>query len=108
MVEPTESEPKFELDRFCDAMLSIREEIEEVISGKVKPEDSVLKGAPHTIEVVASEKWDKKYSREKAAFPVQGLRKTKFWPAVGRIDNVFGDRNVICQCPPVEDYESLG
>eukprot|EP00474_Spongospora_subterranea_P004737 CRZ05195.1 hypothetical protein [Spongospora subterranea] len=106
MIEPTESEPKEEMDRFCDAMLAIRDEIEQVITGKVAPEDSVLKGAPHSMEMLLSDKWEKKYSREDAAYPVPSLRNRKFWSTVGRIDNVYGDRNVICQCPPLESYNN--
>jgi len=105
MVEPTESEPLNELDRMCDALLHIRKEIAQVESGVVAPEDSVLKGAPHTAEAVLSDSWNKKYSRETAAFPLPYLRKNKFWPTVGRIDNVFGDRNIVCSCPPISEYQ---
>ena len=98
MVEPTESESKYELDRFCDAMISIRHEIQEVLDGKVDPKNNVLKNAPHTVHVVTAEKWDRPYSREKAAFPVPGLRQYKFWPTVGRLDNIFGDKNLFCSC----------
>jgi len=106
MIEPTESEPLSELDRFCDAMIKIREEIKEVEDGKVDPKDNVLKNAPHTAEVVLSDTWTHKYGREKAAYPLPYLRLTKFWPSVGRLDNAFGDRNVICTCPPMESYTS--
>lgn len=98
MVEPTESESKEELDRFCDAMISIREEIREVEEGKIEAKDSVLKNAPHTAEVVTSDTWEYKYSREKAAYPAPWLKEHKFWPAVSRIDNAYGDRNLFCSC----------
>ena len=104
MVEPTESEPKVELDRFIDAMLAIREEIREIEDGKASREDNVLKRAPHTMQAVISDAWDRPYARERAAFPVPGLRDRKAWPTVGRIDNAYGDRNLVCTCPPVEDY----
>jgi len=103
MVEPTESESKEELDRFIDAMISIRKEIKAIEDGKVKSADSVLHHAPHTQEVVISDKWERVYSREEAAFPLPYLRKSKFWPTVGRIDNVFGDKNLICSCPTMEE-----
>jgi glycine dehydrogenase len=104
MIEPTESEPKAELDRFCDAMIAIRKEIEDVVSGKVDPKDSVLKNAPHTAAAVAASDWPHAYSREQAAFPLPWVRANKFWPSVGRIDNPYGDRNLICICPPMEAY----
>ena len=103
MVEPTESEPKHELDRFCDAMISIHAEIEAVARGKIDRENNLLKNAPHTAWQIASEKWDRPYSREQAAFPAPWTREHKFWPAVARIDNVYGDRNLFCSCPPVEE-----
>jgi glycine dehydrogenase len=103
MVEPTESEPKHELDRFCDALISIHAEIEAIASGKVDRENNPLKNAPHTARQIASEKWDRPYSREQAAFPAPWTREHKFWPAVARIDNVYGDRNLFCSCPPVEE-----
>ncbi len=102
MVEPTESESKEELDRFCEAMISIRKEIEAIENGTFDKEDNPLKNAPHTSEVVISDEWKHKYSRELAAFPVESLRDRKFWPFVGRIDNGYGDRNLICCCPEVE------
>jgi len=105
MVEPTESEPKHELDRFCDAMISIHAEIEAVARGKIDRENNLLKNAPHTARQIASEKWDRPYSREQAAFPAPWTREHKFWPAVARIDNVYGDRNLFCSCPPVEEFE---
>jgi glycine dehydrogenase len=104
MVEPTESEPKHELDRFCDAMISIHAEIEAVAHGKMDRENNILKNAPHTAQQIASEKWDRPYSREQAAFPAPWTREYKFWPAVARIDNVYGDRNLFCSCPPVEEF----
>jgi glycine dehydrogenase len=104
MVEPTESESKAELDRFCDAMIAIRSEIQEVQLGIADPDNNVLKNAPHTAEVLLSEDWDRPYSREKAAYPAEWTRDYKFWPSVGRVDNAFGDRNLVCTCPPIEEY----
>ena len=104
MVEPTESESLAELDRFCEAMISIREEIGEVESGKADRKDNVLKNAPHTAIQVTRTEWTRPYSREKAAFPSKWSCESKFWPSVARIDNVLGDRNFICSCPPIEDY----
>jgi glycine cleavage system P protein (glycine dehydrogenase) len=104
MVEPTESEPKEELDRFCDALISIRGEIQAIIDGTAHPKDNVLKNAPHTAAAVAADHWTHPYSREQAAFPLPYVRANKFWPAVGRIDNPYGDRNLICVCPPMEEY----
>ncbi len=105
MVEPTESEDKGELDRFCDALIRIRAEIQEVIDGKADKLDNVLKNAPHTSAEVSANEWTHGYSREKAAFPLPYLQDNKFWPAVGRIDNTYGDRNLFCACPPLEAYE---
>jgi glycine dehydrogenase len=104
MVEPTESEDLAEIDRFCDAMLAIRSEIDDIGSGRVKLEDSPLRNAPHTVESILSEKWDRKYSRELGAFPAPWVRANKFWPTCGRVDNVYGDRNLVCTCPPLEAY----
>ena len=104
MIEPTESEPKAELDRFCDALIAIRKEIDEVVHGKADPKDNVLKNAPHTAAAVAASDWPHAYSREQAAFPLPWVRANKFWPSVGRIDNPYGDRNLICICPPMETY----
>ncbi len=104
MIEPTESEPKHELDRFCDAMISIRAEIEAVASGKIDKQNNPLKNAPHTARQIASDKWDRPYSREEAAFPAPWTREHKFWPAVARIDNVYGDRNLFCSCPPIGNF----
>ena len=106
MIEPTESESLVELDRFCDAMIQIRQEIAEIEAGKVAHDDSVLAHAPHTASVIASEVWERPYSRETAAFPTEWVRSSKFWPAVARIDNVYGDRNLVCACLPIEAYES--
>ena len=103
MVEPTESEPKHELDRFCDALISIHAEIETIANGKTDRKDNLLKNAPHTARQIASEKWDRPYSREQAAFPAPWTCEHKFWPAVARIDNVYGDRNLFCSCPPFEE-----
>jgi glycine dehydrogenase len=104
MVEPTESESKEELDRFVNALLAIREEIREIETGTAPREGNVLKRAPHTLETVVSNEWDRPYSRETAAFPDPVLRQRKSWPTVSRIDNAFGDRNLVCSCPPIEDY----
>jgi glycine dehydrogenase len=104
MIEPTESEPKEELDRFCDAMIAIRGEIQAVIDGTSDAKDNVLKHAPHTAAVVVADEWSHAYSREQAAFPLPFVRARKFWPSVGRIDNPYGDRNLMCACPPVETY----
>jgi len=104
MVEPTESESKAELDRFCEAMISIREEIREIEQGKQPREGNVLKGAPHTAEVLTADKWDRPYARHRAAFPAPWVQARKFWPSVGRLNAVLGDRQLICSCPPVEDW----
>ncbi len=103
MIEPTESEDKAELDRFCDAMLSIREEIQEVLDG-TNAEDSVLKNAPHTQAVITSDSWERNYSRQKAAFPLEYVKLAKFWPSVSRVNDTHGDRNLICTCEPIESY----
>jgi glycine dehydrogenase len=103
MVEPTEGESKEELDRFCEAMIAIHSEIKSVESGRVDRLNNPLKNAPHTAETVSSDKWDRPYPREQAAFPAPWLRQNKFWPAVGRIDNVYGDRNLVCSCAGMEE-----
>ena len=103
MVEPTESESKAELDRFCDAMIAIRQEIRDVEEGRVGAEESPLRHAPHTASAVTAAEWDRPYSREQAAFPAPWVREAKFWPSVARIDNTWGDRNLFCTCPAVED-----
>jgi glycine cleavage system P protein (glycine dehydrogenase) len=105
MIEPTESESKSEIDRFCDALLAIHAEITEVVEGKVDSENNVLKNAPHTEYAVLNDDWDKPYSREKAAYPLQFVRNNKFWPAVARVDNAYGDRNLVCSCIPIEAYQ---
>ncbi|MCI0745769.1 MAG: aminomethyl-transferring glycine dehydrogenase, partial [Verrucomicrobia subdivision 3 bacterium] len=104
MVEPTESESMEELDRFCDAMISIHAEILEIETGRADKQNNLLKNAPHTAETVTADEWTRPYSRQQAAYPAKWLREHKFWPPVSRIDNVFGDRNPICACPPVEAY----
>ncbi|KXK49412.1 MAG: glycine dehydrogenase, partial [Chlorobi bacterium OLB5] len=104
MVEPTESESKYELDRFCDAMIAIRQEIREIEEGKADKEDNMLKNAPHTAHEIADDNWSHKYPRFRAAFPVKGLLGSKFWPAVARVDDAYGDRNFICSCEPIESY----
>ncbi|WP_211441178.1 aminomethyl-transferring glycine dehydrogenase [Collimonas humicola] len=104
MIEPTESESKEELDRFCDAMIAIREEIRAVENGDIQAEQTALRHAPHTAQDLTDE-WSRVYSREQAVYPLKSLRKDKYWPPVGRIDNVYGDRNLVCSCPPMSDYE---
>ena len=104
MIEPTESESKEELDRFCDAMIAIREEISEVEEGRADRETNLLSMAPHTLEQVIADAWDRPYPRERAAYPSQAVRGHKVWPTVGRIDAAFGDRNLVCVCPPMEAY----
>jgi len=104
MVEPTESEPKHELDRFCDAMIAIRHEIDDVEKGLSDKTDNPLKNAPHTVSVVTGNEWSHPYSRQKAAFPLPYVAAYKFWPSVGRVNDTYGDRTLICSCPPIEDY----
>jgi glycine dehydrogenase len=104
MIEPTESESQDELDRFCDAMISIREEIQAVIDGRADKQNNVLKNAPHTAAAVSADEWPHPYSRHYAAYPLPFVRAKKFWPSVGRIDNPYGDRNLMCSCPPVEAF----
>lgn len=104
MIEPTESESLAEIDRFCDAMIAIREEIHDIEIGAADREQNLLKGAPHTAQAVIADGWDRPYSREDAAYPTASSREFKFWPAVGRIDSVYGDRNLVCVCPPIEEY----
>ncbi|MFI0609819.1 MAG: aminomethyl-transferring glycine dehydrogenase [Anaerolineae bacterium] len=108
MIEPTESEPKAELDRLCDALSGIRAEIQAVIEGRLDREDNPLKHAPHTAAVVMADDWSRPYSRTQAAYPAPWLRDHKFWPTVGRVDDVYGDRNLICACPPIESYMAEG
>jgi len=104
MVEPTESESKAEIDRYCNALLSIRNEIKEVEEGKFSTENNVLKNSPHTMHIVVSDVWKYPYPREKAAYPLEFTREQKFWPSVGRIDNAYGDRNLVCSCVPIDEY----
>ncbi|XOV92386.1 MAG: aminomethyl-transferring glycine dehydrogenase [Bacteroidota bacterium] len=104
MIEPTESETKTEIDRFCDVMISIRKEIDDVVGGTADQQNNVLKNAPHTLTRLLSESWEMPYSREQAAYPLSFLKTNKFWPSVSRIDSAYGDRNLICSCIPVEDY----
>lgn len=104
MVEPTESESKSELDRFCEAMISIRNEIKEIEEGKFDKADNVIKNAPHTSRVVVADNWTRTYSRQKAVFPLKWVKENKFWPSVGRVDNAYGDRNLVCSCAPIEAY----
>jgi glycine dehydrogenase len=108
MVEPTESEPLDELDRFCDAMIAIRQEIQDVVDGRSDRADNVLKNAPHTMAVAAGDTWTHPYTRQQAVFPLPFVRLNKFWPAVGRIDNPYGDRHLMCTCPPMEEYGDGG
>jgi glycine dehydrogenase len=105
MVEPTESEPKVELDRYIEAMIGIREEIREIELGILDRADNPLKHAPHTQRVVVADAWTRKYSRERAAFPTAATREWKFWPAVSRIESAYGDRNLVCSCLPPEAYQ---
>ncbi len=105
MVEPTESESKAELDRFCKAMILIRGEIDDIVQGRIDKTDNQLKNAPHTAEEVMSDEWNHPYSRQVAAYPAEWCRMNKFWPAVSRINNAYGDRNLICSCPPVSEYQ---
>jgi len=104
MIEPSESESKEELDRFCDALIAIREEIREIEEGRSARDNNLLSNAPHTLEDVISDRWDRPYSRERAAFPSPSTRRHKVWPSVGRVDGAYGDRNLVCVCPPVEAY----
>ena len=104
MIEPTESETKAELDRYCDAMIAIREEIRQIEVGASPSEDNPLKNAPHTLDAVTASEWPHPYSREQAAFPGPWLRQRKFWPAAARIDNAWGDRHLVCTCDPVSAY----
>ena len=103
MVEPTESESLFELDRFCDAMIAIRGEIRQVQDGELDAADNPLANAPHTLADVITDQWEHPYSRELAAYPVESLRRYKYWSPVNRVDNVYGDRNLFCACPTVEE-----
>jgi glycine dehydrogenase len=104
MIEPTESEDKAELDRFCDALLGIRKEIAAIENGRSDKTNNALKNAPHTQFVVTSSVWEKPYTREEAAFPLEYVKQNKFWPSVARVNNTYGDRNLICTCEPTESY----
>ena len=105
MIEPTESESKQEIDRFISAMHCIREEIQAVADGSINAQESPLHNAPHTAASLLKEEWTLPYSREAAAFPMAELKDNKYWPPVGRIDQVYGDRHLVCSCPPVAEYE---
>ncbi len=105
MIEPTESETKAELDRYCEALLTIRKEIAAIEDGHLPRDDNPLKNAPHTVAEVSNSTWAHPYTQEQAAFPAPWLRDYKFWPAVSRIDNAYGDRNLVCTCPPMESFE---
>jgi len=107
MIEPTESESQAELDRFCDAMLSIREEIAEIERAEQDAEDNVLKNAPHEADLLISDDWNHGYSRQKAAYPLDWLVQNKYWVPVARVDNAYGDRNLVCVCPPIEEYMEM-
>ena len=104
MIEPTESESKAELDRFCEAMIEIRKEIKQIEAGELDVKDNMLKNAPHSAEQVSADEWDHPYSRSKAAYPVDSLRNNKYWCPVRRVDNVYGDRNLLCNCPSMEEF----
>jgi glycine cleavage system P protein (glycine dehydrogenase) len=104
MIEPTESESKIELDRFCDALINIYEEIKEIEKGDADKKDNVLKNSPHTLAVITANEWEHAYSRSKAAFPLEYLKENKFWPSVSRVNNTYGDRNLVCTCEPVTAY----
>jgi glycine dehydrogenase len=106
MIEPTESESKAELDRLCDALIAIREEIRAIELGKIDRNDNPLKQAPHPAEALLTGEWTHGYTREQAAYPAPWTRVHKFWPPVARVDNTYGDRNLICLCPPLEAYGS--
>jgi glycine dehydrogenase len=105
MIEPTESEDKGELDRFCDALIQIRAEIKAIENGQAHPTDNVLKNAPHTQQVACADEWNHAYSREDAVFPLDYVRHNKFWPSVSRVNNTLGDRNLVCTCEPVSAYQ---
>ena len=105
MIEPTESEPKAEIDRFCEAMISISKETQRVECGEWDKIDNPLKNSPHPSEDLTDPEWSHSYSQEVAVYPLASLRRHKYWPPVARVDNVHGDRNVVCSCPPLENYE---
>ncbi len=105
MIEPTESESKEELDRFCDAMIAIKGEVDQILVGVADPDDNVLRNAPHTAAMLTADDWSHPYTRSSAAYPAPWTHAAKFWPPVRRVDNAHGDRNFICSCPPVEAYD---
>lgn len=107
MIEPTESENKAELDRFCEALINIYDEIKSIEKNDADRKDNVLKNAPHTLAVITGDVWEHNYSRSKAAFPLEYLRQNKFWPSVSRVNNTYGDRNLICTCEPVSSYAEV-
>jgi glycine dehydrogenase len=107
MIEPTESEPKAELDRFCDALIAIREEVRAIEEGTMDRQDNPLKRAPHTMAAVVSSEWTRPYTREEAAFPAPWTRERKFWPAAARVESAYGDRNLVCSCPPTDAYAEV-
>jgi glycine dehydrogenase len=106
MIEPTESEAKTELDRFCEALILIRAEIQAITDGHQPKTNNLLKNAPHTAAIVTANEWTRPYSREQAAFPAPWVRDHKFWPTVSRIDEAYGDRHLVCSCPPTDSYQS--
>jgi glycine dehydrogenase len=106
MIEPTESETRAELDRYCEALILIHAEIQDIVEGRQPRTNNLLKNAPHTAQVVTADEWNRPYSRERAAFPAPWVRDHKFWPSVSRIDEAYGDRNLVCTCPPIESYQS--
>ena len=108
MIEPTESEPKTELDRFCDALIQIHEEIIAIENGTADKIDNMLKNAPHSLQVITADDWNHSYSRSQAAYPLEYIRQNKFWPAISRVNNTYGDRNLICTCEPIESYQEMG
>ena len=105
MIEPTESESLAELNRFCDALISIRHEISDISNGSADPENNLLKNAPHAQHLLTEEEWNRPYSRKQAFFPSLHTCQDKYWPPVGRVDNVHGDKNLVCSCPPIELYD---
>jgi glycine dehydrogenase len=108
MIEPTESEPKTELDRFCDALIHIHEELVAIENGSSDRNDNVLKNAPHSMQVITADDWNHKYTRSEAAYPLEYVRQHKFWPAISRVNNTHGDRNLVCTCEPIEMYQEMG
>jgi glycine dehydrogenase len=106
MIEPTESEAKEELDRFCDALIAIRNEVREIEEGQYERTNNVLKNAPHTAQIALAEEWTQSYSRQKAVYPLPYVKAAKFWPSVSRVDSAYGDRNLVCSCLPMEAYAS--